>query len=204
MPRRRRGGDTSLDSGAPNFDVSSKSRNLEKCRAAWGDGAVRDLVKSGNVEASRTRTYLETLRREALDWRAAVSARTAPHPGYLLPNNRSTRAAKSEESTDDAAETARPGTPAGIRLPPPSTLRRNVEISKSIELREGMRQYETEVSSRPSSRPDETLGAEISRFRFRRKRNLEISKKTGPSGGRRNYEPSKEASPGMPLDAPVR
>ena len=46
--------------------------------------------------------------------------------------------------------------------------------------------------------------AEISRFRFRRKRNLEISKKTDPAGGGRNYEASKEASAGMPLDAPIR
>ena len=78
MPPERRGGDTPRDSVAPNSDVSSKSRNLEQYRAAWGDETVRDLVKSGIAETSRNRQNLETLQREALGWRAAVSARRAP------------------------------------------------------------------------------------------------------------------------------
>ena len=66
----------------------------------------------------------------------------AAGPAFWLPPTQqqsTARAAKSEESTDDAAETAQPGNLLGSGC---AQLSLYAEISTSIELREGMRLYD--------------------------------------------------------------
>ena len=75
--------------------------------------------------------------------------------------------------------------------------------------RQGAQLYERESLRKSGSQsialvPLGSVGAEISKFHFRRKRNLEIPKNADPGGAHRSYEAPKTALPRMPLDAPTR